>query len=257
MSGIHLDSSPKRHDVDYCEQIATIPNPLPTGTIPSNKEIDLLANPFQTYAKTRMPRWSGSNYSINPLPINAELVGGPKITATGRRRHSNSVVRRGSFTTGSTREIARFPPRTVLNIDSGFEFQIFRSTCPTTKVDHVIAAFLPRYHAGRGIDTTVYMDYEVTHEADAWEPFMDAIKCNLAKNLPTVLLLDNEAWMLLENGRHNPPTDFEFIGYKLDEISSSTRPALGPLTFTNHFHSWNYEHKCPRPAMAFVAFQPL
>lgn len=256
MAGIHVDSSPKRHNVDYCEQIASIPTCLPTGTIPSNKEIDLLAYPFQQYANTIMPRWSGSNYSINPLPINAELIGGPKITAA-QKRYSNSVARIGGFTTGGTSEIARFPPRTVLNIDSGFEFQIFRSTCPSTKVDHVIAAFLPRYHGGIGIDTTVYMDYEVSHNSDAWGPFMNAIKCNLAKNLPTVLLLDNEAWMLLENGRHNPPTDFEFIGYKLDDISSPTRPTLSPLTFTNAFHCVNYEQKYPRPAMAFVAFQPL
>jgi len=257
MPDIYIDSSPTIFAVDYCSQIASIPNGPPVLPNPSSKEIDLLANPFQTYAATVMSRWAGGNYSINPLPINAEMIGGPRITTSGRRWHAGSMMRIGSYTTGRTDEIARFPPRTVLEVNAGFEFQVFKSTCDSTKVDHVIAGFLPCYRGGQGIDSTVYMDYEVTHVTDAWEPFMQAIRCNLDKNLPTVLLVCDKAWMLLENGRHNPPNEFEFMGYKLEGTSTTTRPALNPLKFTNAFHIWNYEEKYPRLAMAFVAFEPL
>jgi hypothetical protein len=227
---------------------------------PSLKEIDLLRFPFQKSSFAKNLKWAGGRFAINPIGLNAQLIGGPRIV-NGRRnyRKPDCLTWTHQFNTGTVQNIPNPFNWCMLKITSGFEFHIFNSIDQLTKVKSVIAGFLPRYHEQVGIDQTVWMDRHVEYHEDAFWPFMEAIEHNLSLGLPTAIFRDDEAYMLLELNYKNKH-GFNFEGYEMIDTPRNKRPVLEKIEIKREtfFSSHSLQNeKCYRGAMAFVAFEPL
>ena len=226
----------------------------------SLKEIDLLRFPFQKSSFAKNLRWAGGRFAINPIGLNAQLIGGPRIV-NGRRnyRKPDCLTWTHQFNTGTVENIPNLFNWCMLKITSGFEFHIFNSIDKLTKVKRVIAGFLPRYHENAGIDQTIWMDRHVEYQGDAWRPFMEAIEHNLSRGLPTALFRNDEAYMLLKL-KNKDKHGFNFEGYEMIDTPRNIRPNLERISIRkDHFLSSSsvQNEKSTRGAMAFVALEPL
>ena len=270
---ITIDASLVFDDVPYCAKLDSIPlrevftDPDFVFSLPSTKELDLLANPFQLsrYAR-RLSRWSGGRNALNSHQINATMIGGPRVFPSGRRRwwSPDPLERTERCTTAATRRSTAMVNWSIIDIWAGFEYHIFRAIDDLSNVRHVVSAFLPRYSDGVGVDHQVWMDRHVNHHGDAWLDFMQAIECNLRRGLPTVLLSGSDAYMLIgvyaSSSSSTGRPFFGFWGYPLEDVPLSSRPIPQRLEFEqnlyiNPFDENNREKH--RDAMAFVAFEPL
>jgi len=268
---IEIDNSLVTDDAPYCDKLdylglqESITESSFTLQPPSPKELDLLANPFQStrFAK-QMPPWSGGKNAFNSHRINATMIGGPRVLPSGQRRwrRPNPLESIEKCTTALTKRKTEFGHWSMVDIWDGFEYHIFRAIDGLSNVRYVVSAFLPRYVEGEGIDRQVWIDRHVRHHGDAWLSFMQAIICNLRRELPTVLLSGSNAYMIIGIDSYDITGNayFDFKGYQLEDVPLSSRPSPQILHFENQFFHNRGRENCReniRDAMAFVAFEPI
>ena len=229
----------------------------------SNKEFDLLQNPFQKSSFAKNLHWCGGNYSQNPIELNAIMIGGPRLagrTLRRKYRSPNCVEMDGHYNTGYVRNIPNLLRWVWIEIDSGFEFMTFKPHDSSTQIKSAVAGHLPIYHGGVGLGQPIAVDYHVDYIGeDPFIPFMEAIKCNLERGLPTVLFKDEECFMLLQCN-HTSGSSYDFEGYELDGKSRKKRPDLITITIDAHYFQNRSKPNADffqRGVMSFVAFDPI
>ena len=228
----------------------------------SSKEFDLLQNPFQKSSFAKNLHWCGGNYSQNPIELNAMMIGGPRLAGRTLRRKYRSpdcVEMDGHYNTGNVRNVPNLFGWVWIEIDSGFEFMTFKPHDSSTRIKSAVAGRLPIYHGGVGLGQPIAIDYHVNYVgSDPFLAFMEAIKCNLRRGLPTVLFKDEECFMLLQCN-HTSGSSYDFEGYELDGKSRKKRPSLIPIRIddSTFFNGSKPNSDAMRGVMSFVAFDPI
>lgn len=228
----------------------------------SSKEFDLLQNPFQKSSFAKNLHWCGGNYSQNPLELNAMMIGGPRLAGRTLRRKYRSpdcVEVDGHYNTGHVRNVPNLFRWTWIEIDSGFEFMTFKPNDSSTRIKSAVAGHLPIYDRGIGLGQPIAIDFHVDYVGrDPFLPFMEAIKCNLKRGLPTVLFKDKECFMLLQCN-HTSGSSYDFEGYELDGKNRTKRPKLIPIRIddSTFFNGSKPNSDAKRGVMSFVAFDPI
>ena len=229
----------------------------------SSKEFDLLQNPFQKSSFAKSLHWCGGNYSQHPIQLNAMMIGGPRLAGRTLRRKYRSpdcVEMDGHYNTGYVRNVPNLFGWVWKEIDSGFEFMTFKPHDSSTRIKSAVAGHLPIYHGGVGLGQPIAIDYHVNYVgSDPFLAFMEAIKCNLNRGLPTVLFKDEECFMLLQCN-HTSGSSYDFEGYELDGKSRKKRPDLITITIDAHYFQNRSKPNADffqRGVMSFVAFDPI
>ena len=254
--------------VDYLKTLYKLGIGKPSKTTPkhkpvSSKEFDLLQNPFQKSSFAKNLHWCGGNYSQNPPELNAMMIGGPRLAGRTLRRKYRSpdcVEMDGHYNTGNVRNVPNLFGWVRIEIDSGFEFMTFKPHDSSTRIKSAVAGHLPIYDGGVGLGQPIAVDYHVDYIGkDPFIPFMEAIKCNLMRGLPTVLFKNEECFMLLQCN-HTSGSSYDFEGYELDGKSRNKRPNL--ITIKIDLRSFQTSSRpnadfFRRGVMSFVAFDPI